>query len=374
MSCADSSDPPLLTRVTATFNVLSLNGSLTRVTVSPGDASLLSLFQSATATATATATESALLAPHLRLCYDRTGREPDILSVINADVLGAVSVRQFLDRQQQQQQQGTADDGRFSIMVQLSLRCLCRLEPIPCVTSHSSTIGSVQQQFLTAWRLRHQLPFDAYASRTLRFYKDESRATEWESVNPESPFLSAWLHNGAQSPLPVRVQDGDGIQGNEAKETADRITVQLTTGTEEGNAIIIATLTDTIRHLITIAPFDRPIQHITHPTHHPTPLPDHTTLHNLHHTTPLLILPTTLYSDHADITVHIRQLNGLVSGVAVRPRHRVGVLRRRVAEGMGIGCEQVRLVFGGRQLEDGRMLVECGIVDQSIVHLVLKLC
>ena len=279
-----------------TYDVVLLDGSLARVAVNPADTLLLSLFHSAIVVVW-----PASSVPHLRLCYGRVGCEPDVLSVINVDVLNAVPVKQFLDRQLE-----TGTNGQFCVAVQLTLRCLCRVEPILCVASHCSTIASIQRQFFAVWHLRTQLPFDA--NRTLAFYKDDNRSTEWESVEIESLFLPSWLHHGAPSTLSVRVLEGDG---NDA-DSAEALLEDAKDGRE--------------------------------------------------------------FEAEDMITVQIHQLNGRVDDIRIRPRYTVAALKRRIQQRLSIPYEQLRLVFAGKQLEDGRTLVEYSIVNECTVHLVLKLC
>merc|ERR1712232_1207049 len=48
-------------------------------------------------------------------------------------------------------------------------------------------------------------------------------------------------------------------------------------------------------------------------------------------------------------------------------------LKAIIHEKEGIPEDQQRLIFGGLQMEDGRELAECGVIHESVVHLVLRL-
>jgi hypothetical protein len=70
----------------------------------------------------------------------------------------------------------------------------------------------------------------------------------------------------------------------------------------------------------------------------------------------------------------IRTLTGKSFAVSVLPTYSVAVVKMKIRDLESIPVDQQRLVFGGRQLQDACTLEQCGVSNESMVHLVLKLC
>jgi hypothetical protein len=69
--------------------------------------------------------------------------------------------------------------------------------------------------------------------------------------------------------------------------------------------------------------------------------------------------------------VFVRTLTGKCFTVGVFMSERVAVLKRRVQDAEG--SDMQRLVFAGRQLEDGRSLAECSLYGECTMHLIGRL-
>ena len=73
------------------------------------------------------------------------------------------------------------------------------------------------------------------------------------------------------------------------------------------------------------------------------------------------------------IQIFVKTLTGKTIAVKADPADGVEVLKDGVFEKTGIPQEQQRLIFSGKQLEDGRTLSDYGIQKESTIFLVLRL-
>jgi hypothetical protein len=71
--------------------------------------------------------------------------------------------------------------------------------------------------------------------------------------------------------------------------------------------------------------------------------------------------------------VFAKTLTGKHTTCVVCLEDRVEDLKKEIQNKEGIPVDQIRLIYAGRQLEDGRTLAEYGITKDSSIHLVLKL-
>jgi ubiquitin C len=68
----------------------------------------------------------------------------------------------------------------------------------------------------------------------------------------------------------------------------------------------------------------------------------------------------------------IQGIDGKHSTYDVSPTDRIEAIRAKIQEKEGIPVEKQRLVFGGKDLEDGETLEDYAIKKDSTVHLLLR--
>ncbi|KAF8138827.1 ubiquitin-related domain-containing protein [Boletus edulis] len=77
--------------------------------------------------------------------------------------------------------------------------------------------------------------------------------------------------------------------------------------------------------------------------------------------------------DNKEVQIFVRTLNGRTITLTVSPSDTVDSLMAKVEERTQISVDQQRLIYGGKQLEPGRLLSDYRVDRDSTLHLVLRL-
>uniref|UniRef100_A0A3B3QUY2 Ubiquitin-like domain-containing protein n=1 Tax=Paramormyrops kingsleyae TaxID=1676925 RepID=A0A3B3QUY2_9TELE len=80
-----------------------------------------------------------------------------------------------------------------------------------------------------------------------------------------------------------------------------------------------------------------------------------------------------LVTEPGPIQVFLKTVNGTIHTYEITPGETVSEFKRKVFNKEHVAVDQQRLIYEGRQMEDGKKLEDYGVKNESTIFLILRL-